>query len=262
VGQTSKRIGELGRSSERIAQIAAVIADLAGQRNSLLLNALIKTAGASEKGRGFVRVTDEATTLSERTIRAAKEIGVLVAQIQIGSRSVMASLGAGTGPAGNNAQDARCVEEFMHGIILDCESLNESVTRIATVAERQISAIEQIGPSLDQISKVTFESSASAQRSADVAEQLTEVVEELQNFATCFPTREAANRERNRPVWSRERADVFPVEIAAQSNGRTINGISAAPRASVNPGRARIHARLVTPEANPESQSRAPSAAS
>jgi methyl-accepting chemotaxis protein len=277
IEQTSKRIGELGKSGERIAQIAAVIDDLAGQSNLLLLNASIEAASASDKGRGFVRVADEVTKFAERTTRATREIGIMVAQIQIRSRNAMASMGDGTTQAETSAQAARSAEELMHAIIVDSGSLSGTVARIATVAERQIKALNQIVPSLDQISKVTFESSASAQRSADAAEQLAEVVEELQNFPTRFPTREeTTGHQRDFPAWSQERVRSFPPEIAGQSNGRTVNGLSVAPRASVNPagvnpvgvpvsinpGRARIHARLVTPETNPESQPRAPSAAS
>jgi methyl-accepting chemotaxis protein len=263
VGHTSKSIGELERSSERIAQIVAVIDDLARENNSLLLNTSIEAARTTGKGRGFALLTDEATQLSERTSRAAKEIGLMVGQIQVGTKNAVAAMSKGTTQTENSAQATRLAGELLQTVILDSESINQTVARIAAIAEQQIGAIEQIVSSLDQISKVTFESSEHAQRSADAAEQLAEVVEELRNLATCFPVREkTANCERDLPAWSSEPARSLPAEAPDQNNGRTINGLSVAPRPSVNPGRARIHARLVTPEANSESQSRAPSPAS
>src|SRR5580698_758965 len=96
VSGTTKKMEELGQSSERIGRIIAVIDDIADQTNLLALNAAIEAARAGEQGRGFAVVADEVRKLAERTTTATKEIAQMIKNIQDETRAAVTAMEAGS----------------------------------------------------------------------------------------------------------------------------------------------------------------------
>ena len=71
-------------------------------------------------------------------------------------------------------------------IIGQAEHVGEMVTQIATAANEQSSATEQVNNNMDQISKLVTESAEGAQQSAKACEQLSGQALELQNLVSRF----------------------------------------------------------------------------
>src|SRR5262249_3757573 len=88
-------MGEINRSSRKIAEIITTIDEIAFQTNLLALNAAVWAARAGEQGRGFAVVAAEVRNLAQRAAVAAKEIKGLirdsVAKVEHGAEMVTRS---------------------------------------------------------------------------------------------------------------------------------------------------------------------------
>jgi methyl-accepting chemotaxis protein len=76
VSEVVNTMGEINRSSARIADIIGVIDEIAFQTN--LLNAAVEAARAGDQGRGFAVVASEVRSLAQRSTTAAREIKALI----------------------------------------------------------------------------------------------------------------------------------------------------------------------------------------
>jgi len=71
-------------------------------------------------------------------------------------------------------------------IIGQAEHVGEMVTQIATAANEQSSATEQVNSNMEQINKLVAESAEGAHQSAKACEQLSSLALELQNLVSRF----------------------------------------------------------------------------
>lgn len=82
VKKSAEIITHLGARSADIEKVLSVIKDVTEQTNLLSLNAAILAAQAGEYGKSFSVVADEIRGLSERTASSARDIGLIVKNIQ------------------------------------------------------------------------------------------------------------------------------------------------------------------------------------
>jgi methyl-accepting chemotaxis protein len=183
------RIAQLGKSSEEIGKIVAVIDDLADQTNLLALNAAIEAARAGEQGRGFAVVADEVRKLAERTTQATQGIGNMIQSIQTETRNAVQAIELGNRDVEAGVDKTSASGTALKEIIEMSEQVGDMISQIATAATQQSSATEQVSNNISQISSLTKGSSVAAEQTAKACAELSAMAVDLQSLVNQFKLR-------------------------------------------------------------------------
>jgi methyl-accepting chemotaxis protein len=197
------RIAELGKSSEEIGKIVAVIDDLADQTNLLALNAAIEAARAGEQGRGFAVVADEVRKLAERTTQATQGIRTMIESIQTETRNAVQAIELGSHDVEVGVEKTSASGTALKEIIQMSEQVGDMISQIATAATEQSSATEQVNSNVSQISSLTQGSSLAAEQTAKACSELSTMALDLQNLVNQFKLGSSHSIEGSHPEATR-----------------------------------------------------------
>jgi methyl-accepting chemotaxis protein len=151
VRSSATTIGELGKSSEQVSTIVAVINDIADQTNLLALNAAIEAARAGEQGRGFAVVADEVRKLAERTSQATQKIYDMIGRMQSDTQEVVVSM-----------------EESTH-----------EIDEGTALAARSGEALNQMGEGVQQVYELVGQLNAASREQALTSNEIVEATSEM-----------------------------------------------------------------------------------
>ncbi|WP_308443236.1 methyl-accepting chemotaxis protein [Deefgea piscis] len=149
---TAASLLELGQRSESIGMIVAVIRDVADQTNLLALNAAIEAARAGEQGRGFAVVADEVRKLAERTTKSTSEIYSMVKDIQHEVKRSVEAIHLGQAAVHTSVDDCKQAVEALERILNEVHRMNDYITQIASAAEEQAAASQDISSKVNDLS--------------------------------------------------------------------------------------------------------------
>ncbi|MDO6962603.1 methyl-accepting chemotaxis protein [Rhizobium alvei] len=171
-------------SSDRIAQIIDVIDSIAFQTNLLALNAGVEAARAGEAGKGFAVVAQEVRELAQRSAKAAKEIGELIAtsvtEVSTGSQYV--------------AETGSVLTEISRQIV----DVAGHVELIATSAREQAASLSEVNSTVNQMDQVTQRNAAMVEETNAATRQLAEEADTLMQLVAAFSIeRENGNHRRH-----------------------------------------------------------------
>ena len=158
VAQTVEAMGQIERSSQKIADIIGVIDEIARQTNLLALNAAVEAARAGEAGRGFAVVASEVRSLAQRSAQAAKDITNLIT--------------SSTGQVKQGVALANTAGEALKEIVLSIREVTENVADIASASAEQSIGLEQINKALSQMDEITQQNSALVEQNTAAAKTL------------------------------------------------------------------------------------------
>jgi methyl-accepting chemotaxis protein len=186
VGESVETVQALGESSKQIGAIIRVIADIADQTNLLALNAAIEAARAGDQGRGFAVVADEVRKLAERTQTATKEISATITRIQGDTRQVVKSMQASVQNVEQGKLAAAKASEALERIITRTAAVAESINALAGMSQSLTERSNNMNTIVDDIKRVTRQSSeltaATAQGASDLNESKDHLMNSIQNF--------------------------------------------------------------------------------
>jgi len=167
-------LAELGAHAEGIGRIMTTITDIADQTNLLALNAAIEAARAGDAGRGFAVVADEVRKLAEKTMTATKEVGESILSIQKVAAVNISSMQGALDDLSKATGLARDSGGALTEIVANTEASAGQIQSIATAAEEQAAASEEINRSIEEINSIALATSNNVEESLESLEALVQ----------------------------------------------------------------------------------------
>lgn len=183
---TAEMMLELGKRSNEVGDIIKVIDEIASQTNLLALNAAIEAARAGEQGRGFAVVADEVRKLAEKTTHATKEIGETIKMIQDYTNNAVASMQTEIHVVEEGVSFTRNAGSALKEIVSQVESVTSLIQQIATSAEQQSYASNQISEDIEIVAKISGDTTTSAQQIAMSSQNIAVLAMSLQDTVGKF----------------------------------------------------------------------------
>ena len=200
VNNSVQAVSELGERSREIGQIVDVIANIAGQTNLLALNAAIEAARAGEQGRGFAVVAEEVRNLAEQSQKAAKQIALLIGQIQGDTAKAVASMDSGNREVnlGTEAVNAAGdlfgkIQTLINQVSKQIQGISTAIQQLAVNSQQIVAAVKEIDRSskdtsdrAETVSAATEQQAAAMGEIADSSQLLAKMAEELRGSIQQF----------------------------------------------------------------------------
>ena len=189
VSATAGKIQELGKNSDQIGEIVAVIEDIADQTNLLALNAAIEAARAGEQGRGFAVVADEVRKLAERTSKATKEIASRIQTIQSETNNVVLAMNQGTQQVEEGVRSTEKTGASLQEIIRMNDHVRDMINQIAATTAQQSATSTEVSNNVGEIARLASQSSSGAVEAAKACDELSALALDLERIVRQFTLR-------------------------------------------------------------------------
>lgn len=173
---------DLKNKTEEIRTISDLISGIAEQTNMLSLNAAIESARAGESGKGFAVVAEEIRKLAAQSKESINNISRITTELyEHSERSVDAVLKLKEANKEQTALVGRTMEIFRE-ISNKMYEVKENVDRVNDKIMKVLNANNKLVESINEISAVSQEVTASAQQASELTTQNLEKAEETNQY--------------------------------------------------------------------------------
>ena len=184
----STGLHDLGSKAQDVGKILGIISDIADQTNRLAHNAAIEAARAGEAGRGFAVVADEVRKLAEKTMQATMEVSSAVKGIQDSAHSNIALMDETDASVQQGVELVTQAGEALQEIVTQVMQTADMIGIIATTAEKQSAASEEINGNIGTVDSIALDISnamtelgVTAREVAQMAADLRETIASMSN---------------------------------------------------------------------------------
>ncbi|MCS6287532.1 MAG: methyl-accepting chemotaxis protein [Nitrospira sp.] len=187
-------MGEINKSSKKIADIITVIDEIAFQTNLLALNAAVEAARAGEHGRGFAVVAAEVRNLAQRSATAAKEIkGLINESIQrVNDGSELVN------------QSGKTLEEIVSSV----KRVTDIIAEITAASQEQAQGIDQVNKAIMQMDETTQQNAALVEETTSASQSMKDQAQELMRQVEVFKVETNGGHREANPRPSTEKTAV------------------------------------------------------
>jgi len=179
VTTSAQVVAKLGERSKEIGQIVDTISGIAGQTNLLALNAAIEAARAGEQGRGFAVVAEEVRKLAEQSQDAAKQIAILISEIQGDTDRAVVAMENGTREVKLGAEVVNDSGIVFQEIADMVTNVSGQTREISLAIEQMAIGSQQIVGSVKEIDELSKKTSGEAQTVSAATEEQSASMEEI-----------------------------------------------------------------------------------
>lgn len=180
VARAVEAMGDINRSSDKIATIIGVIDEIAFQTNLLALNAGVEAARAGEAGRGFAVVAQEVRELAQRCAGAAREIKGLIS--------------ASSTQVQNGVTLVEQTGEALSVIIRHVTEVQQLVSNISAATGEQSNGLQEVSKAVHEVELITQQNAAMVEENNAEIHGLRQRVDMLSEKIEHFRTRDLLTR--------------------------------------------------------------------
>jgi methyl-accepting chemotaxis protein len=177
--QSKELMGRLAERSQQVGNIIEIITTITGQTNLLALNAAIESARAGEQGKGFAVVADEIRKLAEQSANAAKDIAILIKQIQTDTSDAVTSIDQGSDTIKSGIQMVRTAGDAFERLKTLQNKSNEKVRDITSYSQQTSEYSSKIVEIIAEIKALTTKSLEEVGQIANSTEHQSASMQEI-----------------------------------------------------------------------------------